>query len=312
MSLSFHGSRILAPLDGSELADRALIAAACIARGTESSLILARVISPSRMPHDLLANPALAAAYAGFLEREERNAQEHIDRTADRMRQQGVAVQTLVRRGAPAATLLELEDELQVRLVVMTTHARAGMAHTALGSVADQLIRRGQVPVLLVRPFVAEARCAELTRALVPLDGSALAEAALDVALALAGCVVEEMTLLRVVDPKALPDEQALPEKQETAQHYLDGVLARLCAEPLAAPCALRAAVATGNPAHTIVARAKHEHAMVIMATHGESGTRRWFFGSVADHVVHNADAPVLLVHPAGALAMASDAARTS
>ncbi len=123
------------------------------------------VISPSRMPHDLLANPALAAAYADFLTREEQDAEQYVERMAHQMRERGLAIETLVRRGTPATILLELEDALRVGLVVMTTHARAGMAHTALGSVADQLIHHGQVPVLLVRPFVAKSRCAELTRA---------------------------------------------------------------------------------------------------------------------------------------------------
>jgi nucleotide-binding universal stress UspA family protein len=176
------------------------------------------------------------------------------------------------------------------------------MARSALGSVADQLIRRGTVPVLLVRPIVEEARCADLTRAVVPLDGSAVAEAALDVALALAGSIVEHITLLHVIDSRAPQDNQALSEQKTAAQRYLDGVVARLATESLPGPCTFRAELASGDVAQAIVARAKQEHAMVVMATHGESGARLWFFGSVADHVLHNADAPVLLVYPFGCL----------
>jgi nucleotide-binding universal stress UspA family protein len=124
MDSPIRGSRILVPLDGSELAERALIPATRIARGTSSTLVLARVLSPTRLPPDLLANPMLAEAYSGYLDREQHDAAEYVERTASRMREQGIAVETVVRRGTPAAALLELEAERHVRLVLMMTHAR--------------------------------------------------------------------------------------------------------------------------------------------------------------------------------------------
>ena len=57
----------------------------------------------------------------------------------------------LVRRGNPAAAILEVEKELRPDLIVMATHGRTGLSHQVLGSVAQRTVRESSVPVLTVR-----------------------------------------------------------------------------------------------------------------------------------------------------------------
>ena len=55
--------------------------------------------------------------------------------------------------------------------------------------------------------------------------------------------------------------------------------------------------VVSGEPAQEIVDTAANEHAdLIVMATHGSSGVRRWVLGSVADKVLHTSTTPLLLV----------------
>jgi nucleotide-binding universal stress UspA family protein len=140
----------------------------------------------------------------------------------------------------------------------------------------------------------------------VPLDGSPLAEQALPHAIALARKTKAELTMLRVVVPLApdapglapfarlLPPSISYPEVlREQAQQQLATTIDRYGArEPLITPV-----VVFGFPAEEIIKEAERHHCdLIVMATHGYGGLRRWTLGSVADKVLHASTAPLLLV----------------
>lgn len=143
---------------------------------------------------------------------------------------------------------------------------------------------------------------------LVPLDGSALAEAALPHALALVPILGAGLTLLRVVQyqpivaslPGTMPAEELTAEMivqaRTLAQDYLKQISARVEAtgvpvQPVLVEQELAAeaiSAAAGAPAVQLI----------TMATHGRSGVSRWLLGSVADEVLHTAPRPLLVVRP--------------
>jgi nucleotide-binding universal stress UspA family protein len=57
----------------------------------------------------------------------------------------------VAKRGDPASAILELEKEVRPDLIVMGTHARTGLRHMVLGSVAERTVRESTVPVLTLR-----------------------------------------------------------------------------------------------------------------------------------------------------------------
>jgi nucleotide-binding universal stress UspA family protein len=213
----------------------------------------------------------------------------------------------------------------------MTTHGRGGFVRAWLGSVADALVRRGGVPVLLVRPEPAAARdAAEATEAadftgvadpagldlatappldhvLVPLDGSALAEQILEPALALGRSGELRVTLLRVAPapPSALPVEQtfvtpdeaaAMRRAREEAEAYLAGVAERLRAAGHAVEAVV---VADHDPARAILRAARERGAQVVaLSTNGRGGLARLRLGSVADKLVRGGTCPTLVLRP--------------
>lgn len=267
--------QILVPLDGSELAERALPCAERLAQAGGGRIHLVRV-------RDLLAQAAWAPipAYVpdDLCVREGQEVQAYLASQRARAAAGGLAVQTAALNGNVAATLLDYEREAGIDLVVMCSHGRSGLARFALGSVAERLLRYGTAPLLLVRAFDAPVA---LAHAVVPLDGSARAEHALEMIAHLEGVVVREVTLLRVIDR---------PAEGPAADDYL-AVIAKRLPERLT----VHHHVEQGDPAARIIAAAGTE-GLVVMATHGRIGMARWALGSVADRVAHGGVAGLLLL----------------
>jgi nucleotide-binding universal stress UspA family protein len=139
----------------------------------------------------------------------------------------------------------------------------------------------------------------------VPLDGSALAEAALAPAAALAGSLRARLLLLRAVEPPvitgaayatghAYADYDPVAALGE-AQGYLEGVARGLRERGLTA----EVEAAEGLAAATIARVARERGAgLIAMGTHGRSGLGRLVLGSVATTTLHQAPVPLLLVRP--------------
>ncbi len=299
---------ILVPLDGSPFAEQAVPLASRIAQRSGSKLRLAFV-------HKLPAPPVDSAAAKLFtsIEAVTRKAERaYLRGIQAKLREGGIRLSSAVTlTGDPGPALAQYAREMAIDLVVMATHGRGGIRRAWLGSVADHLIRHLEVPVLLVRPTEGAAPQGRpgAGRILVPLDGSPLAEEALDAGAALARIWDTELTLLQVVRPvlpspdMALPvpsayDEELTAMCRTQAQDYLDDVVERLHDRGLRAT---GVAVVGWSTVDSLLDVARPEHiALVVLATHGRGGLRRLALGSVADKLVRGADVPVLVFRPAG------------
>ena len=134
---------------------------------------------------------------------------------------------------------------------------------------------------------------------LVPLDGSELAERALEPARRLAIATAATMLLVHVVPEHAHDRRDGFASEIEEAQRYLSGVAGRVRASAGLenhAPVILTQAC-VGAPADRIVREAELWHAdEIVMSTHGRGGLGRLVHGSVADAVLRHSSVPVLLV----------------
>jgi nucleotide-binding universal stress UspA family protein len=138
---------------------------------------------------------------------------------------------------------------------------------------------------------------------LIPLDGSALAEMALDDADAIAHLSHAEITLLHVVPPietvlavdvgHPIFVDQQWESQKILAFEYLNSVAKRLGD----GSGLIHKVVEMGPAAETIIEYAHHHPVdLIIMSTHGRSGLQRWVYGSVADKVLRGSGVPVLLI----------------
>lgn len=95
--------------------------------------------------------------YANQIEQSERAALEHEMLGDERqLRAAGFKTVLCVRFGVPADEIAAIVQQQSIDLVAMATHGRTGLRHLLMGSVAQAVMRRVNVPVLLVRPFQAQ------------------------------------------------------------------------------------------------------------------------------------------------------------
>jgi nucleotide-binding universal stress UspA family protein len=205
----------------------------------------------------------------------------------------GRVVTRILTAAAAAPALATYARESGCRLVVLSTHGRGGYERAWLGSVTDEMVRLGRVPLLVVKPDTAPSGA--FRRILVPLDGSPLAEAILEHAAGIARLDPEaELLLLQVVPPTVRGDLE--PAQEMAAREYLDAVGDRLGREGVRARARLERA---RNVAAAILETAAAESAdLLALSTHGRTGLARVALGSVADKLVRASALPVLIFRP--------------
>jgi nucleotide-binding universal stress UspA family protein len=300
---------IVAPLDGSTLAERALPLAATIARGARAKLRLVLVHRFPPPPRDAESAKLFTSMELAVW----RSQRDYLRAQAKRLREShGLQVTTLVPKGPVGPTLVSWIHDVDADLVVMATHGRGAFGRATRGSVADQLVRSLKVPVLLVPPGAAEdGRHPSGTpeEIVVGVDGSKPAESAVQDAAALARVLGVPITVIQVVAPIAsitdppLPfpttlDEQITEVRRREAADYVGDIAERLRA---AGHTASAAAVVGGSPGATLLDLGRPERGTILaVGTRGRGGVKRLMLGSVADKLVRGAAVPVLVVPAPG------------
>lgn len=289
---------ILVPLDGSTLSEKAIGIATSLARATGAQVTLLHSVSVASFAY-AAPLPASDELYDQMLDSDVIKATNYLKKIETRLHDcdvKNVEVKVLV---GPAAEAIEMVAREGCDLVVMSTHGRTGVARTMWGSIADEVVRDTNIPVLLVstRHQIREmAGCApNFQRILVPLDGSELSEQALPVAGALAQVEGAAVLLLSVVPQMvAVGADHVTDNRDAKADRYLNSV----------AVCVLPSAVdfdtiETGGEAGEVIIRVAKEQEcdLIVMSTHGRGGFTRLRLGSVADEVISHALVPVLLLH---------------
>ena len=295
-------TRILIPLDGSGEALAALPYAQALATpGTE--VILLTVVP---VADEVIAGTGQMLVPADEMSAiEEEQAREAIEPAAERLRLAGHTVTVECTVGDPADRILDIAAEHGVNLVVMASRGRGALGRLIYGSVADRVAREATVPTMVIRAAQREPGPVGITRLVVPLDGTPLAEGAIDVAAAISRRLGTPLYLVRAVNPaelmtpgigmaEVIPVElyqETEAEMEHGAAVYLDEVAARLRGEGL--PVATK--VLSGPPA-TAIEEATKLGDVTVLRSHDRSGVMRWLVGSVAEKLVREDESPVILV----------------
>jgi nucleotide-binding universal stress UspA family protein len=294
---------ILVPLDGSPFGEHALPLAGTLARQLGCTVRLAHVHAPEDPKHPDWYMPAQQRSDPEALSLQRK----YLDTVVAKLAAVGVSTSAILLQGQTSFALGEYVASSDTDLVVMTTHGRGPLSRAWLGSVADAMLRHLNVPLLLVRPTqdpVDLATETKIRNVLIPLDGSAHAEAILERILAI-GSAGTSFTLLQAVSPMPVlgydvfgyapvgADIDLIEELRLKAVDYLDGVAGRLRERGLLAKTV---AVVHPSAASAILAEGEsHGCDLIALATHGRSGATRMLLGSVADKVVRGASVPVLI-----------------
>lgn len=296
-------SRFLVPLDGSQLAESVLPVVERLATCGHATVLLLHVVERG----------APDAVHGEHHLQGVEEAKPYLNDLAGRLRTQGIAVEThahSVPEGDVARSIADHSAEHAADLIVLCTHGRGNFRDILFGRIAQQVLRRGEVPVLLIRPNdMSLADRFEPEVVLVPLDGSSPAEAALEPALDLARLCEAGLRLVTVVptqetlrgDRQAvgtlLPaaTRAALDLEEGNAYSYVDAVTSRLHGRSLRVP--ITAEVLRGDIGATLSGAATApDVGLVVMSTHGHAGLQAMWGGSVAAHLLGRIHAPILLI----------------
>lgn len=289
--------KILVPLDGSEMAETALAPALKLAELAHGEVILFRSVIPIylMMPPE---NAWVGSEYLGQQILEE--TKEYLQALQDRYQRPNVKIEIITLEGDAASLIIDLASKVEADLIVMSTYGWTGMKRVAFGSVTERVLGHAPVPVYVVRSSDTP------THILLTLDGSPLAEAALEPSLALATALKAKLTLL-IVNAPFTPENIALQqwEHREGQQiHELNKSHAERYLKEVAAHCAqslveIQFEVIDGSIVDQILEFANsHEIDLIVMSTHGRTGLRRWLYGSVAVKVIRRALCSILIVRP--------------
>lgn len=297
----FH--KLLVPLDGSTLAERALKPALILARPAHGSIILLRCLP------FLPVITAQITSEHNWLRQDEpaelplEAAEAYLHAIQEAHQQSGVQLHSRLVVGDAAGAIVDTAVAEAVDLIVMSSHGYSGLTRWLLGSVAESVLHSAPCPVLVIRSS------APIARMLITLDGSELAEQALVPGFEVARWLGAEVTLLRVNRPPLVGQtgfDQVewvfgadATDPQEIVYEGAETYLHQLAHRHAYGGRAVHTAVLDGSPAASILEyAADHQVDLIAMTTHGRTGLQRWIYGSVTDRVLHNFDGSMLIIRP--------------
>ncbi|WP_020677783.1 universal stress protein [Geopsychrobacter electrodiphilus] len=281
---------ILVALDGTSLAETALVETRVLARLCGAKVTLLHIIEPTSAP----------VVHGERHLTDKNEAEEYLAQIARQFAAEGIPCERHVHSEAitqVAGEIVAHQQELQPDLIVMCTHGPGKLERLLHGSLAQRVIALGQTPLLLTnpehrlggKPFV-------LRQILVALDGDPRHENGFELACTLAKYSRAHLNLLSVV-----PELSSLAGRKASLSRFLPGAswflqgltlhnlktyLARLLVRAEERELHIDAEVQYGKIARTISARADAlETDLIVLATHGKAGTQAFWANSIAAQV---------------------------
>jgi nucleotide-binding universal stress UspA family protein len=296
-------TRMLIPLDGSNVAEQVLPYARFVAKALTIPVELLGIVDPVPLADfsEVWQGPDVDRLVA----EEMTGTTRYLETTARSF--EGGQVKCSVLRGTPEEVIIEQAAGDEKTLIVMATHGRSGIQRWLLGSVADKVLHGATNHLLLVRASDTGRTDGEaiLKTVIVPLDGSSLAEKALSCVEDLAKKMKLEIVLMRAyaLPPAFSADEygtytdELVTQLEAEARDYLAEKVKEMKGKGFGN---VSSVLNLGYGAQDIIALArKTPDNFIAMSTHGRSGMRRWMLGSVTERVVRHSGDPVLIIRAA-------------
>jgi len=292
---------LLVPLDGSALAEAAIPVAAELSRKLHASVTLLHVIEKNA-PQEIHGQRHLT---------NEEQARAYLEEVAATKFKPGTKINIHVHTdevSQVARSIVQHSGEFAPDLIILCAHGEGGIHDFVVGSIPQQVIAAGSIPVLLLQPQEGdESRKASIHCIVVALDGDPEHDYSLVGASELALEIGAQIHLIRVVPTLGtLNAEHAatgtllpvttnaiLELAEDEAVNYLDHQLELLKVKGVEAS----AEVERGDPAQEVVKSATNQAAdMIVLGTHGKKGMDALWAGSVAPLIVARTHVPILLI----------------
>ncbi|WP_263409866.1 universal stress protein [Terriglobus tenax] len=274
--------RILVATDFSSFADTALLAACHLARAYQSELVLFHNITPPPVSPDATMSSVEAAAAAS-------------DHAANRMKAQiafrpelkAIPHRAIVREGYMNEELASVAQEESIDLVVVGSHGARGFEKVLLGSVAESMLRKSRLPVMVVGP---DAKVSETPQSILfATDLQPAALHAAQYATSLAEEFQANLTLLHVIPQPGWPTHDERNAVSKELRQLLPGDMPSVC------QTAVR--VSHGEPAREIVRQANQSEAnLIVVGRHDKGPLADRALWTTLTRLIQDAPCPVLSV----------------
>jgi nucleotide-binding universal stress UspA family protein len=313
-------NRILVPLDGSKFAERALPHAELFARLFGSTIVLLQVLetvgeinqpqSVDPFTWQIRKNQA-----DQYLRDTANGVMERIDSDASR-------VESAIRTGRPPEAIIGFARDEAIDLLVLSTHGWGGFTRWNISSVAQKVIEKIYLPVLLIRAY-EEQETPEgpirYRRILMPVDSSPRSECAFSAGVRLIRGEIDQPAKEALVKPAAQsepilflttvirPPELPIPEPhgedilrlvaqfmeltRRSVREYLDRIKSQF---PV--PCEIKIVehLSVSEALRSLVEEENID--LIIMSAHGHTGQYQYPYGSVAREMLEFGAKPILII----------------
>lgn len=292
--------RILVPLDGSTLAEQALIHALAIAKTFPAELTLLRVVADSDTGSAIRIDSVDSALWR-------RQAQAYLSKLANGYATSDLSIQCEISEGDPAESITKFIGERDSDLIVLTRYGRGNAEDFATGGTAQKVVSNAGCAVLLIDPHI-EAKTTSYRRIVIPVDDSKDSEYALAIGVMLAESHDASVLLVHVTEEPRLPrgipitsySRQVLNEMRRIIRCEADRRLRELCATIPDAVHADTQILISSNPPFAIDSTAEEfDSDLILLCARLPDEQQGWRYGTVIRSLLQYSHRPLLIMQPA-------------
>ena len=294
-------NHILVPLDGSALAECVLPHVEAIAPVSNARVTLIHVLElPDTGTGGVPIDPV-----GWHMQKQE--TQSYLEAMVERLQSMGFNAEHIILEGKSAEGIIEFAHTNAVDLIALSTHGRTGLSGWSVSSVVQKVLLRSYRSILLVRAYQPELGTQiQYKHMFIGSDCSTRTEFMLPIAISLAQFHKSQLFIGTVVEKPQIIQRYPLSEKdlklikqltdknQKTASHYHEQLVTQLSLKGLDAKTGVTVADHAISALHDMVNEAGAD--LVLLVAHGDSGERRWPYGSMATSFIAHGNTPLLIM----------------
>jgi nucleotide-binding universal stress UspA family protein len=280
------GKKILVATDFSELGRAAVVTALELAKALDAQVDVLHAFT-------MLGMADSGGYTAAQLQQFETNARADLSQAADAIGRAGRLGESLLAPGEPSQQILRAAESHKADLIVLGSRGRRGLSRMVLGSTAEHVLRKAHVPVLVIK----EPNTRPLATIGVAVDLGEDSTRVVATSFELASALGAKVHLLHAYAPVVVPNEYGAGTIPYESLHEKAREALRDLASPYEhSPAMGKCVVQLGDPTTVILELTEQlKLDLVVLGTQAKQGFTRLVAGSVAESVLRQSPAPVLI-----------------
>jgi nucleotide-binding universal stress UspA family protein len=294
-------NHILVPLDGSALAECVLPHVKAIAPVTKARVTLIHVLEH---PENRSGGPPVDPL-GWHMQKQE--VQRYLEEKIEQLQKEGLDASLSMLEGKSAEGIIDFAQTNAVDLIALSTHGRTGLTGWNVSSVVQKVLLRSYRSILLVRAYgTGSSNEVAYKRLFVASDCSARGEYIIPFAISLAqfhksriilGTVIEKPEVIQrlpLTEDEINLANQLSEINQRTATHCHKQITTQLSLKGIDFETHIRVADHAIGALHDMVEEVQAD--MVMLVAHGETGERRWPYGSITTSLIAHGNVPLMII----------------